>query len=178
MKLIFLLLTMFPALAADLPGDSIYQLKSKWADQDGKTVALSDLRGRPVVAAMAYTSCRSSCPWIVEGMKKVEDGIARDRRVSFVLFSFDSKRDTPAQLRKFAADHGLGGRWILLHGDAKSVRELAAALGVRYKGDAEGGFDHSNLVTVLDASGVVRYQGAGLPPPAEAIAKKLAELAP
>ena len=39
---------------------------------------------------------------------------------------------------------------------------LAAVLGVRFKPDGRGDFSHSNLITVLDAEGVVRHQQVGI----------------
>ena len=49
--------------------------------------------------------------------------------------------DTPERLKAYAEDHGLDpAHWTLYHGDEKAVRELAAALGVRYRRDASGGF--------------------------------------
>jgi nitrite reductase (NO-forming) len=52
--------------------------------------------------------------------------------------------------------------WVLLHGDAGDVRELAMLLGVRYKEDARGQFAHSNLITVLNAGGEIAFQREGL----------------
>jgi protein SCO1/2 len=35
-------------------------------------------------------------------------------------------------------------------------------LGIRYKRDARGDFDHSNVISVLDREGVIRHQQLGL----------------
>ena len=43
-------------------------------------------------------------------------------------------------------------------GDDKAVRDLAAALGVRYRRDDKGGFNHSAAITLLDARGEIVFQ--------------------
>lgn len=148
-----------------LGGDSIYQLNSVWTDQDGKSIALGSFRGKPLVLAMIYTSCQDACPLIVSEMQKIESTLPEPVReqVRFALFSFDSERDTPAQLKRYASAHDLDPkRWTLLTGSADSVRLLAAVLGVRYKRDLNGDFSHSSVITVLDSGGEIRHQQTGL----------------
>ena len=76
--------------AQPLSGASVYNLSSRWTDQDGKTVELKSLSGKPVVIAMAYTSCKDICPLIVANMVAIEkaakaewriDGIVADNRL-------------------------------------------------------------------------------------------------
>lgn len=144
-----------------LSGTSIYNLTSSWTNQDGKRVMLESLRGQPVVVAMAYTSCKDICPMIVADMVAIEDRTkqASITGVRFAFFSLDSAIDTPERLTAYAHDHGLDpAHWTLYHGDDKAVRELAAALGVRYRRDASGGFDHSAIITILDADGTIVAQ--------------------
>jgi protein SCO1 len=144
-----------------LSGTSLYQLPSAWTNQDGKAVKLASLRGEPVVVAMAYTSCKDICPMIVADMVAIEDR-AREKSstgLRFALFSIDTAIDTPERLKAYAGDHGLDlAHWTLFHGDDKAVRELAAALGVRYSRDASGGFDHSAMISLLDAEGNIVFQ--------------------
>jgi protein SCO1/2 len=147
-------------------GESIYNLKSEWTSQDGKTMSLKDLRGRPAVLAMAYTSCEEACPLIVEDMKRMRSGLSEASRnkFSFLIFSIDSNRDTPAILKQYAAKRKLElGSWLLFHGDQRAVRELAAVLGIRFKKDKKtGDFDHSNMITLLNSEGLIQFQLNGL----------------
>jgi protein SCO1 len=150
---------------APLSGSSIYQAASEWRDMDGKPTRLRSLRGRPVALAMVYTSCTTACPLIVAHMKLVESTLSPEarERVWFALASFDSERDRPEVLKRFAAAHELDStRWRLYHGDRGAVRELALLLGIRYKRAPSGDFDHSNVVTLLDREGVIRQQLVGL----------------
>ncbi len=162
-----------------LSGTSIYNLTSSWTNQDGKSVMLDSLRGQPVVVAMAYTSCKDICPMIVADMVAIEDRAkeASLKGIRFAFFSLDSAIDTPERLTAYAHDHGLDpAHWTLYHGDDKAVRELAAALGVRYRRDASGGFDHSAIITILDADGTIVAQQPDAQVNTEEMVRKLTAL--
>lgn len=167
------------AVEASLPPskDSLFNIRSKWQNQDGKEIELRALQGRPVVIAMAYTSCPSSCPMIIEEMREIASRLKNKDAARFVLASFDAKRDTPERLKKFAGQRKLElSHWILLHGSPNSVQDLAAALGVRYKEDARGEFDHSNIISLLDAEGVIRFQESGVGQATQKLEEKLSSL--
>jgi protein SCO1/2 len=169
--------TMKPA--EPLPGTSIYNLTSSWTNQDGQRVSLESLRGTPAVVAMGYTRCKDICPMIVADMVAIEDRAKASslNGVHYAFFSLDSDIDTPEQLTAYAKDRGLDlGDWVLFNGDDKAVRELAAALGVRYRRDASGGFDHSAIITILDAQGRISAQQPDLTANTEEMVKKLSTL--
>lgn len=165
--------------AKPLPGTSIYNLEAQWTDQDGKPVTLASLRGTPLVAAMAYTSCKDICPMIVANMMAIEDKTQESAvgNVRFALFSLDPDVDTPARLKAFAKERGLDpAHWTLFHGDDKAVRALAAVLGVRYRRDAGGSFDHSAIISLIDADGTIVFQQPDAQVDAAEVAKKIAAL--
>jgi protein SCO1/2 len=145
-----------------ISGESIYNLKSMWTDQNGKSIKLSDLRGKKLILAMAYTSCQNACPIIVEDMKKIESKIGGSKDTVLALFSFDTEKDTPKKLKEYAEKKRLSDRWILLNGSKKSVRELAAVLGIKYTKLPSGDFDHSNIINLIDKEGIIRFQQVGL----------------
>ena len=147
------------------PGRSVYNLGESWTDQDGVAKPLASLRGAPVVVAMGYTICKDLCPAIVLDMTWIERHLKPEsaRKVRFAFFSFDSEADTPERLNLYAQAHGLDlDRWSLFESDDDSVRDLAAALGVHYRPDGQGGFNHSALITLLDADGVIVFQQSGV----------------
>ncbi|MBA3889945.1 MAG: SCO family protein [Gemmatimonadaceae bacterium] len=150
-----------PAVAAALRGLPLYDLGSSWITQRGDSLGLRDLSGRIRVMALVYTSCHGTCPLIVAEMKRVEAAIppGRARDVGFVLVSLDPARDTPGRLAQWATDNHLDqDRWTLLNGSDGTVRELAATLGVRYQMQPDGEVAHANVITVLDADGIVMHQ--------------------
>jgi protein SCO1/2 len=167
------------APAAPLPGTSIYNLTSSWTNQDGKRINLESLRGGPVVVAMGYTSCKDICAMIVADMVAIEDRMKKVPlpRINFAFFSLDSAVDTPERLSAYAKDHGLDLKdWMLFNGDDKAVRELAAALGVRYRRDASGGFDHSAIIIILDADGRIAAQQPDAQANTEEMVRKISAL--
>lgn len=155
--------------AAPLPEDSLWQVAAAWQDQEGRAFALSELRGEIVVTTMMFSTCQYACPRTLADLQGIESALPPDvrARVRWLLVSFDADHDSPEVLKEFAAKHALDPvRWTLLHGDAAAVRLWAAALGVRYKPTLEGGFAHSNLITVLDREGraAIRFEGLGVDP--------------
>ncbi len=154
-----------PALASHAGGASIYDLDLSLTDHDGRALALADLRGRVLIAAMVYSSCTSVCPRVTEDMKGIEKQISgQDRKdVGFVLFSLDPGRDTPAALRRFAGEHALDlSRWRLFASSEDGVRDLSAVLGVKYQAEDNGEIAHSAMIFVIDRDGVVRHRQVGL----------------
>ena len=160
-------------------GASLYQLPSKWTTQDGVNVTLVSFAGAPVVAAMGYTTCKDICPAIVANMMWIEKHLPPDAaaRVRFAFFSFDPEADTPERLKLYADSHGLDlARWTLLRADDDSTRELAAALGVGYKPDGQGGFDHAAVISLLDQNGEIVFQQRGTQASSDELLVKLKSL--
>ena len=157
----------------EFAADSIFHLESEWVNPDGEKRPLSRaLSGGPMAAAMIYTSCEHACPVIVSDMLKIRRALGADESgARFVLFSFDPERDTPARMRDYRGEQGLGRWTILSPAEPGGERELAAALGVRFKPIAGGDFAHSNIIFILDGEGVPRHRQAGLlQPPDESAA--------
>lgn len=157
-----LLLVAWGALAATapapLPRDSVYQLPLRLVDQHGKAWDWGAKRGKPQVVAMFYTSCRYICPLIVDGGKAVERALppAERERIGFLLISMDPARDTPAALKSVADKRGLDpARWSLASPGRDDVRAVAGVLGVRYRLLADGEFNHTSALVLLDAEGRV-----------------------
>jgi protein SCO1/2 len=114
---------------------------------------------------MFFANCQNACPLLVHQMQQIEAALPESARTNagFVLLSFDTERDTPAALHEYRLQRGLAdGRWTLLHGDSDAVLEMAAALGVQFKKDAQGQYQHSNLITLLNADGEIAFQQTGL----------------
>jgi len=153
------------AAAEAAAGRSIYQLDATWTTDGGQPFKLGELRGRPVVLAMFFTSCGYACPRIVSDMTRIRQTLppALRDRAAFVLVSFDDERDTVAALHAYREAHALGTQnWTLLRGAPGEIRELAAVLGVSYKKNALGQFNHSNLISVLNREGEIIHQRVGL----------------
>jgi protein SCO1/2 len=141
-------------------GGSLYDLGLRVRDADGVVRGLDDLRGHPVLASMFFASCTSACPLLISHIKRIEGEAPTSLRADLriLLVSFDPARDTPAVLVDVARRHGVDPRrWrITAAPDDEAARAMAAVLGIRYRAAAEGTFDHTTAITVLDRQGEVR----------------------
>ncbi|MBK7073232.1 MAG: SCO family protein [Myxococcales bacterium] len=157
-----------PAMAGDwaspLGNGSIYDLELTVRTADGASVPLASLAGAPAVITMFYATCPAACPRLIDDLKGIEQDLdaATRARVRFVLVSFDPARDTPAKLRELAGERQLGPGWLLTAADDGAARELAAALGIKYRALDSGEFFHTSVLTVLDDTGRPRARVEGL----------------
>ena len=136
--------------------DSMYNLSLTLTDQTGQQRSLDAFRGGPVLISMFYTSCQMVCPMIIEAMKATDAKLTPNQRdrLSLLLVSFDTKHDTVAALKATADQRGvMSPHWTLARSDERSVRRLAAVLGIQYRPTADGEFNHSSIITLLDAQG-------------------------
>lgn len=158
--------------AGEVPGTSIYNLETEWTTEAGETVQLKDFEGKPVVLLMFYATCQSACPTLILDLKAIDQKLSEEasEETQFVLVSFDPETDTVENLKKLKKAYDMeDDRYTLLHGTSGEVRELAAVLGVQYRERSDGHFTHSNLLTLLDRTGVVDARVEGLSQPADAI---------
>ncbi len=142
--------------SAPLPRDSVYQLPVHLSDQNGRKFTWSSRRGKPQVVSMFYTSCPYICPLIVDSGKAVEHALTpvQRARLGILLISMDPKRDTPAALMKVATQRKLDlARWTLSSPASGDVRSVAGVLGIRYRALADGEFNHTSALLLLDAEG-------------------------
>lgn len=146
-----------------IPEESIYMLKDTFQTQDNKNITLASFAGKPTVVGMIFTHCDFACPRLTADIKAVQEKLKKDDgKINFVLVSFDTERDNPAQLKKFATTYNLDKNWTLLHGAEDAVRMLSVLLNVQFEKDAEGNFSHSNIISVLDKNGSLLFQKEGL----------------
>ena len=141
---------------APLPPDSVYQLALPLTDAQGRTQDWRQLAGKPRVVAMFYTSCQYVCPLIVESGKAVEHALPAPQRdkLGVVLISLDPETDTPEVLRQMAKTRKVDAtRWTLASPTPGDVRKAAGVLGIRYRELADGNFNHTSALVLLDAQG-------------------------
>ncbi|GAB3306201.1 SCO family protein [Luteimonas notoginsengisoli] len=168
---------------APLPRDSVYQLPATLTDQAGKAWDWRSKRGTPQVVAMFYTSCQYICPLIVDSGKAVEHALPPQERakLGILLISMDPARDNPAALMSVARKRKLDtARWSLASPAPGNVRGVAGVLGVRYRQLADGEFNHTSALVLLDRDGrvVARTEQIGSQVDPEFIAEVRRLLAP
>ena len=157
---------------------TIYDLPGIWRTHEGEKLKMEQLRGKPRVITMGFTSCKFACPRIIGDMKRIESALGEDAdKAGFVFFSFDTERDDPKQMKKAATEHQLASeRWTFAISDEETIRQLAVALQFKFA-TVEGFLTHSNLIAVLDADGKIVHReeelGADIAPTVAALKKLL-----
>jgi protein SCO1/2 len=158
-------------VAAALPANSVYQLAVALTDQDGREFRLGDQRGKPMLLSMFYSSCQFVCPMLIDTLRDTESKLGPGERnqLAVLMVSIDPAHDTVAVLRQKATERAIATpRWAMARTDAASVRKLAAVLGIQYRALANGEFNHTTALILLDADGriVARSSQLGSADPA------------
>ena len=133
-------------------------------DSTGVPLGLRDLRGKPLVISLIYTSCSSVCPpttqHLIDVVKEAGRIIGSDR-FNVLTVGFDARNDTPARLAQFASVQGVKfANWQLASADAATIEALLRDLGFSYVAIA-GGFDHVTQTTIVDRDGRIYRQVYG-----------------
>ncbi|MEP6679141.1 MAG: SCO family protein [Betaproteobacteria bacterium] len=163
------------SLTAPLPADSVYQARIQLTDARDRPFAWGEKRGQPQLVSMFYTSCAFACPMLVEGAKAITQGLAPDERarLGVTLISLDPKRDTPQVLARTRKERNVDdANWTLARSEPRDVRKIAGLLGIRYRALADGDFNHTTVLVLLDSDGriVARTEQLGGRPDPEFLA--------
>lgn len=143
-------------VSAEVPRDSIYQLHAQLTTQKAAITGLDLYRGHPTLISMFYGSCPAACPMLITAVQVYEAHLdeASRARLRVLLVSFDSARDTAAELDRLAKLHRADPtRWTFTSASERDARRIAALLGITYRRLPDGDFDHSLLITLLDSEG-------------------------
>lgn len=136
-----------------------------FTDQNGAPLALADLRGKPLIVSLIFTSCSTVCPITTDHLReeaaKVRSSLGDDS-FNILTFGFDATGDRPAQLAGFASGHRIlrEGNWFIASADPETTEAFLDELGFSYRAGA-GGFDHITQTSILDAEGRVYRQVYG-----------------
>jgi protein SCO1/2 len=117
-------------------------------DQDGRTVALEQFRGRPVVVTFLYTTCEDTCPVTTQQIRAALDDLGHD--VPVVAVSVDPARDTPRAAQRYNDKQRMTGRMRWALGDRARLQRLWRAYGVQPQSIDS---DHSASTVLLDKRG-------------------------
>jgi len=130
------------------------------AASDGAPVHGKDFQGRLVLLYFGYTHCPDVCPTTLSLLSHAVAGLGeRAAQVRILFVSVDPARDTPAQLKTYAA--AFGPEAVGLSGSEAELKALTKRYRVSYgygKADARGDYEvsHSSAVYVFDRAGEIR----------------------
>jgi protein SCO1/2 len=139
-------------------------------DATGRTVRMTDLRGKVVVLHFIYTSCPDVCPLHADRIAQIQAMINRTPMkdaVAFVTITTDPTRDKGQVLSDYGTAHGLDPvNWMFLTSAAgepeDTTRKLAKAYGLEFTQTADGEQMHGVVTHVIDQDGRLRARFHGL----------------
>jgi protein SCO1/2 len=133
--------------------------------QDGKRLALKELRGKVLAITFIFASCTDTCPLLTAKMAGLRDRLGPDfgSKVHFLSITVDPERDTTEVLKRYAEAYkvNLGG-WAFLTGTKAEIQEVAKRYGIYYKKTPRGDVDHTFLTSLVDQNGTLRVQYMGV----------------
>ena len=91
----------------------------------GRTVSLSDYRGKTVVLTFLYTSCPNICPITAGHLREAHSLLGADSEgVGIVAISVDPERDTIDRARAFSDSWQMTGVWDFLVGEREELSAI------------------------------------------------------
>jgi protein SCO1/2 len=125
-------------------------------DQNGRTVVLSSLMGKPLLVDFIYTSCPGPCRTLTQSMERVAEklGPALGAQVTLVSISIDPEHEGPPQLLNYAKalDANRPG-WVFLSGGPADIDSVLAAFHLKRERAPDGEIEHLEQVILVDADG-------------------------
>jgi cytochrome oxidase Cu insertion factor (SCO1/SenC/PrrC family) len=138
-------------------------------DQNGATRRDSDFRGKVMLVYFGYTYCPDACPTTLQAISQTLDMIGNQAsKVQPIFISVDPARDTPDQLKSYAANFHPG--ILYLTGAPETLKQVESEYHIYVAKVPQAGsddylIDHSSIIYVMGTNG--RYLAAmpaGLPP--------------
>ncbi|MGO9603626.1 MAG: SCO family protein [Candidatus Binataceae bacterium] len=138
-------------------------------DQNGKSVTLSSLKGKPVLVDFIYTSCPGPCLTITRSMERVAErlGPALGSQVTLVSISIDPEHEGPPQMQAYArAQSADRAGWLFLSGGPGDVDSALAAFNLKREREPDGSIEHLEDVILVgpDGRAIKEYKGDVLHP--------------
>ncbi len=154
--------TRAPALP-ELHGQAVWATGSRPApalslrDQNGATVSLATLRGRPVLLTFLDSLCRSECPIEGRQLGSVLRRLDPRERPTLVVVSVDPAGDTPAAIRRAVRRWHLAGpwRWHWLNAPRPTLARVWRSYGITVD-PRSGDIVHSLALYLVDSRGYER----------------------
>jgi len=137
----------------------------KLINENGDTVVLKDLLGKPTLLSLVYFRCPGTCSplmWgIAKSIEEVDLKLGEDYQVLTV--SFDYTEDIKLGLQKKAnyvnslEDKSLGDQWHFFVSDSANIARLTESVGFRYKWIVDQYTHPTGLIALAPDGKITRY---------------------
>jgi protein SCO1/2 len=153
-----------------IQGDTVYYTIPKFyglRDQEGKGFSFDQIKGKVFVAEFFFSRCKSICPIMTSQMARIQDEIKSKQwqgKVALLSHTVDPMYDQPEVLKSYAKTHGADfSIWTFVNADSTvySLAQQGYLLSAFPSVDADGGFFHTDQLTLIDKNFHIRgyYDG-------------------
>ena len=153
-----------------IQGDTVYYTIPKFyglRDQEGKGFSFDQIKGKVFVAEFFFSRCKSICPIMTSQMARIQDEIKNKQwqgKVALLSHTVDPMYDQPEILKSYAETHGADfSIWTFVNADSTvySLAQQGYLLSAFPSVDADGGFFHTDQLTLIDKNFHIRgyYDG-------------------
>jgi protein SCO1/2 len=151
----------------------------EFRDREGKTVRLSQFRGKPLLVSFIYTGCFQVCPLTTRSLQTAIEagrGVFGTNQFNVISIGFNQPADTYQSLKAFARQYRIDVlNWEFLSPPGAAIEQLTREFGFSYLA-TPAGFDHILQVSLLDSNGRIYQQIYGEELTAESIGGPIREL--
>jgi protein SCO1/2 len=130
--------------------------------QEGKTLRLSDQRGKILLVSFVFTTCNGTCPATTHRLSLVQQelkrrGLNQANRVQLLSITLDPVRDTPEVLAGYMRLYDVdAANWAFLTGAPQQVGKTIADWGMWARPAPNGQLDHPSRIFLVDGRGNIR----------------------
>jgi protein SCO1/2 len=137
---------------------------TKLVDQNGNTVELSSLKGKPMLVDFIYTSCPGPCLMETAKFANVALRLGNDlgSKVTLVSITVDPEHDGPKQLLNYSRQQGADEKgWIFLTGGPGDIDQALAGFKLSRQIEPDGSVGHLVDIMLIGPDGrlVREYNG-------------------
>ncbi|MBI2316266.1 MAG: SCO family protein [Betaproteobacteria bacterium] len=127
-------------------------------DADGRERSLAEFRGKYVMVFFGFIYCPEVCPTVLYSAAQARKALGADgERIQVIAITLDPERDTPAQMKEYAA--AFDPTFIGLRGDLDRTKAVAKEFRVFFQKVPAGNtytIDHTAFTYVFDPEGRLR----------------------
>jgi protein SCO1 len=126
-------------------------------DVEGKSIRLSQLRGKTVLVAFVYTACTEACPLLTFRMSRLQQKLEQARiPATLVSVTVDPERDDAKTLAAYAKRFNARPGWHFVREEPARLAPVLKAYEEWTRREGSGELDHPARLHLIDAAGRVR----------------------
>jgi protein SCO1/2 len=142
------------------PGDALPDFL--FVNQEGKTVKLSDFRGKTIAVTFIYSRCPlpDFCIQMTSYFSRVQRNLKKEPKLNgtwhLLTVSFDPDFDKPEVLKRYGKAYDADfSSWDFVTGSMGTIRDFADGLELVVEDDEGGLLAHNLRTAVIDARGIL-----------------------